>query len=120
MNKRIVIAGLIALSAIVSFSPAELVLAYEDTTIVMENLQTVEGSVTAIDAEKKIITIRWMYDVENFKYEDVTLSVPDGCAVIKNGEPVELDDIENGDHITARYNPNAAPLPLAASLSIEE
>ena len=106
------------------FSPASLVTAIEPSTVeetAIEGIvQTIEGSIDTVDAEKKIVTVRWMVDPVMMHYENVTLKVLPSTALVKNSSPIELRDIESGDHATVRYDPNTAPIARALSIDIEE
>ncbi|MBU9889071.1 MAG: hypothetical protein KTQ49_04290 [Candidatus Omnitrophica bacterium] len=83
-------------------------------------VETIEGSVNAVSADKKTVTVRWLSDPVMMRYENVTLQVVPTTALIKNASPVKFRDIETGDHVTARYDPYASPLAQALSLDIEE
>lgn len=83
-------------------------------------VETIEGSVESVDAEKKTITIRWMSDPVMMHYQNTLLEVLPSTALIKNSEPIKLRDIEAGDHTTVRYDPYAIPVAKALSIDIEE
>lgn len=104
---------------ILSLSFAQKVFSYEDT-LVIESMQTIEGDITAIDTSQKRVTARWMADEVLMKYQDVVLDVPDSCVITKNGETIELDDLEPNDPATVRYDSNAMPLPRASSITVTE
>ncbi|MDD5225920.1 MAG: hypothetical protein PHV97_01885 [Candidatus Omnitrophica bacterium] len=100
-------------------SPAGKILAFEDT-LVIESMQTIDGDITAIDTDNKRVTARWMEDEVLMKYQDVVLDVPDTCVITKNGETIELDDLEANDPATIRFDSNAQPLPRASSITVTE
>ena len=107
------------LTAVLSFFPSQRVSAYEDT-MVIESLQTIEGNVTEIDTENRRVTERWMADEVLMKYQDIILDVPDSCAITKNGETVGLQDLEQNDPASIRFDSNAQPLPRAGSITVTE
>jgi NADH dehydrogenase FAD-containing subunit len=118
MKKKFVLALLI-LVLIFSLSPAQQVSAYEDT-LVIESMQTIEGNITEINTDQKRVTARWMADEVLIRYQDIVLDVPDTCVITKNGETIELDDLEANDPASIRFDSNAQPLPRAASITVTE
>lgn len=82
-------------------------------------LESVEGDIIAVDSAKNIIEVRWMADTVAMRFENITLQISPSTALVKNAQPIELSDIESGDHATIRYDPNAVPLPQAVSVDIE-
>lgn len=118
MTKKI-FAAMFALLAFLAVMPAPYSLAEEDT-LTLTGIQTIDGIISGIDSEKEIITVHWMADEVMMKYQDITLKVLPATSITKNAEPLELDDIENGDHVTVRYDPNGVPLPSAASVAVWE
>jgi len=118
MGQRIaIILSILAIS--LTSSPIQKVFSEEDTFIV-ESVQTVEGSVLAVDAEHRRATIHWMNDEVLFTYQDLTLNVPESTSILKESETIRLDDLESGDHVTLRYDANAEPLPRALSIVVAE
>jgi len=96
---------------------SQIALAYEDT-LVIESLRSVEGTITGIDTDTKRVTVRWMYDPIMIRYEDVTLNVPETCVITKESETSELMELEEGDHVSVRYDANAEPLARAISIVV--
>ena len=88
-----------------SFSSTPAVLAYEDT-LVLESMQTIDGSLTVIDTDNNRVTARWMADELLMKYQDITLDVPSACVITKNGQTIELNDLEPNDPATVRFDSN--------------
>jgi hypothetical protein len=118
MGKRtIIILSILAIS--LSFVPLQEAFSREDT-LVIESIQTVEGSVQDLDTSSNRVTVHWMNDEVLFTYQDVTLDVTDSTAIIKEGRTIRLDDLETGDHVTLRYDANAEPLPRALSIVVAE
>jgi len=112
----------LALSILVlclSLSFAQKAFAYEDTLII-ESMQTIQGDLTSIDTDHRRVTVRWMADEILLKYQDITLDVPRTCTITKNGETIELDDLEANDPATVRFDSNAQPLPRASSITVTE
>lgn len=99
--------------------PQPMPLAYEDT-VVVESMQTIEGDITEIDTNLNRITLRWLGDEILMKYQDVLLDVPSTCAITKNGETIRLDDLEQNDPATVRFDGNAQPLPRATTITVTE
>lgn len=118
MKKKSLLA-LAIVAVIFSLSTSPAVWAYEDT-LVIESMQTIEGNITAINTNKKQVTARWMADEVLLKYQDIVLNVPDSCVITKNGETIELEDIEANDPASIRFDENAQPLPRASSITITE
>lgn len=83
-------------------------------------VETIEGTIDSVNAERMTVTVRWMYDSVMMRYQNVVLKISPSTSLIKNSNPIELRDIESGDHVTARYDPNAVPMAQALSLDIEE
>lgn len=81
---------------------------------------SLEGDIIAVNADQKIIEVRWMVDTTLIRYQNITLKVLPSTALIKNARVIEFSDIEVGDHATIRYAPNTAPLAEALSIDIEE
>ena len=102
-----------------SFSSTPAVLAYEDT-LVLESMQTIDGSLTVIDTDNNRVTARWMADELLMKYQDITLDVPSACVITKNGQTIELNDLEPNDPATVRFDSNAQPLPRAINITVTE
>ncbi len=118
MNKRTVfILSILAMSLCVA--PLQEAFSREDT-LVIESVQTVEGSVQDLDTSNNRVTVHWMNDEILFTYQDLTLDVTDSTAIIKEGRTIRLDDLEVGDHVTLRYDANAEPLPRAISIVVAE
>jgi hypothetical protein len=117
--KKISVLPLLVLVAGLGLSSSEAALAYEDT-FVMESFQTIEGNITEINTSDKRVTARWLADEILMKYQDVLLDVPDSCVITKNGETIELIDIEANDPASIRFDSNADPLPRARSITITE
>lgn len=92
---------------------------FEETSV-GGTVETIEGAVDTVNAEKKTVTIRWMDDPVMMRYENVSLEVLPSTVLLKNSSPIELRDIEAGDHATVRYDPYAAPMAKALSIDIEE
>ena len=84
------------------------------------NLASINGSIADVDAEGRKVTVHWMYDTENAKYQDLTLAVPQNAVVLKGTDTITLDDLEQGDTVIVRYDPQAQPLPKAASITVSE
>lgn len=118
MKEKLVLA-LSILVIIISLSSLQKAFAYEDT-LVIESMQTIEGNITEIDASQKRATARWMADEILMKYQDIVLDVPDSCVITKNGETIELEDVEPNDAATVRFDSNAQPLPRASSITVTE
>ena len=118
MNKK-TLARILLLALVLGSFPRALVFA-EDDTLVIESLQTIDGSITGVDEDRKQVDVRWMADNVMMKYQDVTLTVPDSATITKNADPIEFRDLENGDHVTVRFNQNAVPMPQAVSISVVE
>ena len=118
MRKKSVLT-LSILALLLSPSFAQKVFSYEDT-MTIESIQTIQGDLTSIDTDHKRVTVRWMADEILLKYEDITLDVPSTCAITKNGETIELDDLEANDPATVRFDSNAQPLPRASSITVTE
>lgn len=116
-KKSAVILSILAIS--LSFLPLQEAFSREDT-LVLESVQTVEGSVQDLDTSHNRVTVHWMNDEVLFTYQDVTLDVTDSTAIIKEGRTIRLDDLETGDHVTLRYDANAEPLPRALSIVVAE
>jgi hypothetical protein len=116
-NKSALVLSILVMT--LNFAYAQTVLAYEDT-LVIESMRTIDGSITEIDAEQKRVTARWMADEILMKYQDVVLDVPDTCVITKNGETIELDDLEANDPASVRFDSNAQPLPRASSITVTE
>lgn len=107
------------LSMILISTPCQLAFAYEDT-LVIESMQNIQGNLTSIDTDHKRVTVRWLADEVLFKYQDVVLDVPDTCVITKNGETIELEDLEANDPASVRFDGNAQPLPRASSITVTE
>ena len=118
MQKKFILALSISIM-ILSASFLNKALAYEDT-LVIESMQTIEGDITAIDTDHKRVTARWMADEVLMKYQDIVLDVPDTCVITKNGETIELNDLEPNDAASVRFDANAQPLPRASSITVTE
>ncbi|MEI7752090.1 MAG: hypothetical protein WCJ71_08380 [Candidatus Omnitrophota bacterium] len=116
-KKIVVILSTLALS--LNFVPLQEALSREDT-LVIESVQTVEGSVQDLDSGHNRVTVHWMNDEVLFTYQDLTLDVTDSTAILKEGRTIRLDDLETGDHVTLRYDANAEPLPRALSIVVAE
>lgn len=110
---------LLTLTVIMGFVPSQPAFA-EDDTMVMESFMTETGSLANIDTDHNRVTLHWMNDDVRMTYQDTVLDVPESCAIIKNGETIELDDLESGDAATVRYDSNAQPLPKASSIIVTE
>jgi len=110
----VVFASLLTVSGTFSLGTVS---AFEDT-LVIESLRTIDGAITGIDTDAKRVTVRWMFDPVMIQYQDVTLNVPDTCSITKESETSELMELENGDHVTVRYDQNAEPLPRAISIVV--
>ncbi len=91
-----------------------------EATSVSGIVETTEGTIDSVDTEKKTVTLRWMNDPVMLRYENIALKVFPSTIIMKNSAPIELDDIESGDHATVRYDPNAIPSARALSIDIEE
>lgn len=109
----------ILLTSTLSLLPIQKALAYEDT-LVIASMQTVQGSLTSVDTDKRRVVVRWMADELRFKYQDLLLDVPETAVIVKNGEPVELGDLKSGDPVTVRFDQNAQPAPRAFNLTVTE
>ena len=118
MLKRIAVI-LFVLAMSLSFSPLQKAFSEEDTFTV-ESVQTIQGDVTAVDPEHHTVTIHWMNDEVLFTYQDLNLNVTKSTSITKESEPIRLDDLESGDHVTLRYDANAEPLPRAISIVVAE
>jgi hypothetical protein len=118
MRKEPVLAlSILAVILSLSFTPS--IFAYEDT-LVIESMQTIDSNITEIDTDHKRVTARWLADDVLMKYQDVVLDAPDSCVITKNGETIELDDLETNDPATIRFDSNAQPLPRASSITVTE
>jgi len=118
MNKKVVII-LSILTISLSFVPLQEALSEEDT-FVIQSIQTIDGSVQNINERERGITVHWLNDPVLLTYQDLILHVPDSTPIIKDSEKVRLEDLENGDHVTVRYDANAEPLPRAISIAVAE
>jgi hypothetical protein len=110
---------LLILAISLGFAPLREAFSREDT-LVFESVQTIEGSVQDLDANRNRVTVHWMNDEVLFTYQDVTVNVTDATAILKESETIRLDDLEIGDHVTLRYDANAEPLPRAISIVVAE
>ena len=104
---------------ILSFSFTHKAFSYEDT-LVIESMQTIQADITEIDTEHRRVTARWMADEVLMKYQDIILDVPSTCAITKNGETIELIDLEANDPASIRFDASAQPLPRASSITVTE
>lgn len=118
MRKKTILAASILVMILTRFSGPR-VFAYEDT-LVIESMQTIAGNITEIDTDHKRVTARWMADEILLKFQDVVLDVPNTCVITKNGETIELEDLEPNDAATVRFDSNSQPLPRANSITITE
>ncbi|HOW59821.1 MAG TPA: hypothetical protein PLO78_08890 [Candidatus Omnitrophota bacterium] len=107
---------IVLLFALGIFSPVPF--SYGEDTF--RNFRTVEGSITGISLDQNRVTVRWMMDPINFIYQNVTVDVLPSTIVLKNSEKIEFDDLENGDHVTLKFDPNTVPLPQAISILVVE
>ncbi len=82
------------------------------------DLSTINGSIAEVNAENREVTVHWMYDIVNQKYEDLNLAVAGDAMITKDTETIELDDLEEEDNVTMRYAPNAVPLPQAVNITV--
>lgn len=114
MQKKIS-CSLAILAIIMLLSPLRL--SYGDTYITH---RSVEGAITDINEDRKQVSIRWLSDPVNLIYKDMVVQVPTTATIMKNSQPIEFNDLESGDHATIRYNPDADPLPEAASILVVE
>lgn len=121
--KKIIALCSVLLTSLVPLSPAgpdQAETVAGNDVLVMESMETLQGSITAVNVAKKTIEVRWESDVINMIFQNITLKITPNTALIKNGETIEMNDIEVGDHATIRYAPNAVPLAQAMSVDIEE
>lgn len=91
-----------------------------DENFTVESMRTVQGNILSIDTANNRITARWLQDELRMKWTDVVMDVPDNCVITKNGEAINLNDVEANDPATIRFDSNADPLPRAKSITITE
>lgn len=76
-----------------------------------DDLRTYEGTLTAVDQSRSLVTITGP-DARIFKVSSRT-------SLLKNGFPIELSDLNNGDYVTVSYNETGETPEHALSLDVK-
>ena len=76
---------------------------YSQDTVDSSKLRSISGEIISIQHSKRLIVVRWMQDVTNVFYDEMSFSVVNNAKIVKRGDTINFDGLSTGDQVNMRY-----------------
>lgn len=92
---------------------------YSQDTIDSSKLRSISGEIVSIQHSNRIIVVRWLQDVTNVFYDEMSFTVANNARIIKRGDTINFDRLSTGDQVNMRYYNDPLEGAKAVNISIK-